>query len=329
MSTQDTFKLILKSKEFDIPSAFRSVRNVKPEIFKTLTDTHQYQVQSDVSEDVFQGFLDNWVKRTLPDINLDNIEQYEKLSKEFELMKDLVETFRRLTQSSDSLIEENNELEKQIQEINDEIEQKTKEHHQIYSFLFNNNGIDSHERFMQVKDELFVACQNEDVKLVDLLTRREVQQDGLSFALDDKELTAGVFRNISASGDIIIPRSVNYESSEYLVSTIYEKAFKECQTIKSVKFPENSELHLIEKDAFSNSSIENILVPPSVNKIEEGAFINCQNLSNVVLPENSELQLIDEKSFDSSPNVVISIPSKLREKITINVQNENMVRYVD
>lgn len=329
MTQNETFKFNLKGKEYTIPSNFRSVNNVKSDILQTLKSTGNYQVQSDVSEGVFEGFLDNWVKRTLPDMNLDNIDQYEKLSKEFELMKDLVETFKRLNQSSDSLIEENNELEKQIQEINDEIEKKTKEHHQIYSFLFNNNGIDSHEKFIEVKDELFDACQKEDVKMVDLLTRRKATKDGLLFALDDKELSAGVFRNVSATGDIVIPISVNYNSSDYVVKTIYERSFKDSNSIRSISFPEESELTLIEKDSFSNSSIESILIPPTLNKIEEDAFQNCQKLTNVRIPEKSDLQEIDEKSFNSSPNVVIEIPSKLKDALTVNVQNENMIKYVD
>ena len=82
------------------------------------------------------------------------------------------------------------------------------------------------------------------------------------------------------------------------------------------------------RSTISNNG-RNILIPPKLAKIEEGSFSNCQQLRNVKLPENSELKEIDEKMFNSSPNVVIEIPSKLKDSLTINVQNGDMIKFYD
>ena len=87
-------KLILKSKEFSISSNFCYFNDINPEIYKSLTTNHHYKVQSNVSEEVFQSFLDYWLTKKLPSIDDNNIHEYVELSEEFDLMKDLIQMCR-------------------------------------------------------------------------------------------------------------------------------------------------------------------------------------------------------------------------------------------
>lgn len=61
------------------------------------------------------------------------------------------------------------------------------------------------------------------------------------------------------------------------------------QKTKKVNFTEDSELQIIKRDAFKESSIESILIPSKVITIESGAFDLCSNLTKVEFAENSHL----------------------------------------
>ncbi len=70
-------KLILKSKEFIIPSYFQFMANVNPDIYTILKKSHQYSVKSNVNEKNLQSFINNWVNNEYIEITLDNISEYE------------------------------------------------------------------------------------------------------------------------------------------------------------------------------------------------------------------------------------------------------------
>lgn len=67
-----TFKLILKSKEYDIPFQFKGLTDVHPNIYKQLllNSDHKYLVESKVKDDIFKSFIDFWVNGTIPGINI-------------------------------------------------------------------------------------------------------------------------------------------------------------------------------------------------------------------------------------------------------------------
>ena len=108
-------------------------------------------------------------------------------------------------------------------------------HQKINNILFKNKENDSNFRFLRKKRKLFHYCIDENAKFVDLLTRKEVIQNGLSFILFENEKEATVFRNLTAKSDIFIPKSIIYESKEYIITSIAEGAFKNSKQIKFVK----------------------------------------------------------------------------------------------
>lgn len=69
-------------------------------------------------------------------------------------------------------------------------------------------------------------------------------------------------------------------------------AFCSCKDIKQIKFEEDSQLEIIDDNAFKSTSIESTLIPSSVTQIEDSSFQNCHNLQKVQFNENSKLKAI-------------------------------------
>ena len=89
---QSTFQLLLNSKQFPIPSQFDRLPKVSSKVYHSLVfdSLHQYYVESNVSEDVFQSFLDYWIKEEVPNISINNFYEYYNLSQEFNLLTDII-----------------------------------------------------------------------------------------------------------------------------------------------------------------------------------------------------------------------------------------------
>ena len=83
--------------------------------------------------------------------------------------------------------------------------------------------------------------------------------------------------------------------------------------IKLIQFVSDSKLQTINREAFFNSSIENITIPSSVTLIGKSAFGLCSKLQQIEIPNDSKLQKIDTFAFYSSSIKSITIPSELIE----------------
>lgn len=103
-------KLILKSKEFIIPSYFQFMANVNPDIYTILKKSHQYSVKSNVNEKTLQSFINNWVNNEYMEITLDNISEYEQLSSEFDRIADIIQEFKKHYQRIIALRQDNQEM---------------------------------------------------------------------------------------------------------------------------------------------------------------------------------------------------------------------------
>lgn len=106
--------------------------------------------------------------------------------------------------------------------------------------------------------------------------------DGLQYSIEDGVVS--VADNTAATGDIIIPSSVNYQGTDYEVTAIAEWAFQ-WSSITSVTFPET--IISIGDNAFSGTQISTLNLPSSVKKLGMWAFSNCPNLTEVSVPENA------------------------------------------
>lgn len=119
--------------------------------------------------------------------------------------------------------------------------------------------------------------------------------NNISFSLRNVDFTAHVVNSPDVKGDIMIPRSITYTNREYIITTIESKSFMNNKLLKSITFPEDSELLLIRNEAFLYSSIEYLTIPSKVQKMEEGWCSNVKHLKNVILsPNNPNFIYIDE-----------------------------------
>lgn len=307
-------KLLLKNKLFSIPSDFCSLNDVKSDIYKELISNRQYKVKSNVHVDLFQLFIDNWVYNKALDININNFFELVLLSEEFDRIKDLIQLFYRLNQNNNHLLKTNQEIKQKLETKKHNIKNEKSNYSQIIHFLFDNNRIGSHSELIDIRSDLFQAFKKNDIKLVDLLTRKKFKdENGLLFVLNEKDLTAGLFNNSKINGDVLIPKTITYESQKYSITDIFERAFQFSKNIKSIQFSEQSEIRTIGKNAFFASTLSKIKIPKNVKCIEERAFSFCKQLKSIEFFENSELNSIGSHSFSSSSVECISLPSNLIE----------------
>lgn len=80
--------------------------------------------------------------------------------------------------------------------------------------------------------------------------------------------------------------------------------------IEKIDFPEDSQLLIIDKCAFSYSRLNRIKIPKTVSIICEFAFSD-NPIKSIEFDDDSELELIDKNAFASSQLRCISIPQSL------------------
>ena len=108
----------------------------------------------------------------------------------------------------------------------------------------------------------------------------KVQIGDLYYYLDATNQTAEVARDSSASGDIIIPSSVTYNSVSYSVTSIGDDAFYDCTGLTSVTIPNS--VTDIGGYAFGYcSGLTSITIPNSVTSIGNYAFAYCSSLTSL------------------------------------------------
>lgn len=71
-----------------------------------------------------------------------------------------------------------------------------------------------------------------------------------------------------------------------------------------------TDIEVIGKNAFSNSTITELILPASVKKIEEGAFYGCSNLEKVTL--NEGLETIGKNAFSETGIKEIIVPKSVK-----------------
>ena len=114
--------------------------------------------------------------------------------------------------------------------------------------------------------------------------------DGINYVLNSNNNTAsvtfmgGVYSSGNTySGNIEIPPSVNYDNTDYTVTSIGEHAFYKCLNLTGVSIP--STVTSIGYSAFYGcSKLASIDIPNSVNEIADYVFQGCYNLPSIELP---------------------------------------------
>lgn len=141
----------------------------------------------------------------------------------------------------------------------------------------------------------------------------QVTQDQLVYKLNSNDKTAEVIGIKNGKEEITIPRSIKYENQEYIIIRIGKNSFKSSYKIKSIRFHPDSEVKIIDDEAFYESKIVSISIPPSLRKIGKRSFTFCEDLTKFEIPINSELKEIGKYAFSNTSIQSLSIPSNIEE----------------
>ncbi|KAK8861169.1 hypothetical protein M9Y10_012864 [Tritrichomonas musculus] len=114
-----------------------------------------------------------------------------------------------------------------------------------------------------------------------------VKEDNIIYCLNEDDKTANVIDNDKACHEIIIPRSIEYEEEEFIITAIKENSFKNSK-ITSINFPIDSELKIIAKDAFTDSELKQIWISSSVVELEKRCFYHAHRLRKVTTMRNNQ-----------------------------------------
>ena len=152
---------------------------------------------------------------------------------------------------------------------------------------------------------------------------------GLAYAInpDGKTFSVAGIGNCTDE-DIIVPENF----CGYHVTSVMEKAFKSCKTIKSITLPKTVTVigaeafwwcdklasvtlpdGLIEigAKAFYNCAIKTIDIPQSVTAIGESAFASCYYLESIALPEG--IMVLEARTFENCHQLQgFPLPTSLR-----------------
>lgn len=309
----------------------------------------KYYVKSDISEDILQSFINYWTKKEIPDIKLYNLFEFEQLSQEFDIMKPVIQMFRKIALKSLPMFK-NKELNRIKSEKIQNLNQNEAKYQQNIQYLLKNSRYSIIHNDPKDKIRLKDAMSSNNTKMTRYLIESlmippslEVLENGWcagveklidikimknqknflnynsDFILGKSDLKNDIFdtlvfarRNIT---NAVIPSSIKY---------IFNFAFYECKQLIDVQFQENSQLLSIGICAFFNCSFQNFTLPKHVFEIKEKCFSSNSQLNTFKVPDDSELKYMkDAFLFTSIKN--ISIPSDIDFDDSF-IENENLGR---
>ena len=113
-----------------------------------------------------------------------------------------------------------------------------------------------------------------------------IEEDNIFYKINETEKTAYIFDNNFAQGTIFIPRSIEYQTKEFIITKILKESFAK-SSILSINFPADSELKVIEEKSFFKSKLATISIPPSVLKLSDGCFDGAKKLKTIQIHPNN------------------------------------------
>lgn len=267
----------LKSKEFELP--YQLAVKIDQDICRQLNrDTYKYEVQSKVSDEVFQIFLQYLVDGTEPKIHLDTIYELKQLAQEFQIVKllqKITDKFNRWQELEKILENESPNTTQLIEQLNQVLKYQM---HQI-------------EELQRTVNSLKADCKGE----IDVL-RNQITDECETLKIVNQSKEDDFNKTIKDFKDKII--NIDDQLQEQNA-----KSQNNCNLIDALRNQielinnqvENQKTGLQELEENSNVVLEQIQ-QTCANKLSiSGNKINLENRNGVVL--SSIPSLIDQYSF--------------------------------
>jgi hypothetical protein len=123
---------------------------------------------------------------------------------------------------------------------------------------------------------------------------------GSAFILDSSRTK--LIRYVGDELTVVIPRHRQVLSAS---------CFSYCKSFPSISFERDSELTIIESNAFSFSSLKSITIPRHVQVLRSECFSYCRSLSSISFEQESELTIIESRAFSFSTLKSVIIPRRV------------------
>lgn len=172
------------------------------------------------------------------------------------------------------------------------------------------SGVNDVEKVFDVKDEV----QSEEIiTIVEEFPDEpeEPAEEGDALGdMDDRTLEErmeAIIPEEPATDDPSLGRNLLVNLSDYLI--VDDEVIKYIGTAKETRVPDF--ITRIGENAFANSDVQTVYLPPKLKLIGKNAFSWCENLTAVILPES--LQMIDDGAFSNCSGLTqINIPDDLK-----------------
>lgn len=135
---------------------------------------------------------------------------------------------------------------------------------------------------------------------MDMITKntKQISIDNINYKL--YETSAKVIESKNATGNIIIPKSIEYGGEKYPIYKIGKRGFYN-SSITSITFPEDSEIEAFGDQAFAIcKSIKSITFPPKLLKLGRGWCVETPSLQKVEILEGSQNYITENGAIYSS-----------------------------
>lgn len=118
---------------------------------------------------------------------------------------------------------------------------------EILDLLINYNKLRSEEEFKEIKYKLHFACKEGDLDLIKIFLSETIKDysNTLHFKIDGTNQTASLFKVNNDIEEVIIPRTIKYNSVKYLITSISGVS----RRLRTLKFAEDSEVKTIYKSS--------------------------------------------------------------------------------
>lgn len=335
MSNDLNAKFIYKNQEYQIILQPKDCQNLPQPILLSLLTQHQYKIQSNVSSDVFQSFINYFTNRVIPSIQNENIDEYDQLSKELNLISisEIIQQKRNynndikndIKKLSDNFITDKSEIEHRIsQRLDDLLISYGEEliNSPIQSlcniFSFQDCNFTNHDRLYELIQSQYQKTKNSEIFiLLQFIDENSIKNESSHFCFKP------IFDNASIIGKI---QELKNQNEKFI-----ENFIKKNKNISSNEISKNGlnykldEINRIAEVTSIESNLEEVFIPRSIMHqsieyvIKEIGQFSCKYspIKSLTFSEDSEIKCLDFNKINCEQLEKISIPESV-EKIFIN-----------